>query len=164
LLDVIQSALIQVLIAVILFGLLLVVAGFLQRTIYGSPLSIRKQIGLVVIALVFSLPILGQVLQRFLDIYDVMQTILLAAAVYFLYAPVRRLLTRRGILTNSFEPQAAVPQAVKVSTQYRQFVDALKGDWQTADRLITLERRKDPRAGWQMWVERAHARLIRDQS
>jgi hypothetical protein len=82
LLDVAFTLLVQVVIAIMLFGWLIIVVDNLKGALKITPFSQNMRLGVFLASAIVALPLMGSVFHRPVDNYDIAQTLLILAATF----------------------------------------------------------------------------------
>ena len=176
--------LVQAAIASILAGLFLAIVRILPGNLFSLCLSRLALLFLLVAAAIVALPFVSSVFDRPVDIYDGIQTAVLAVIWAFLIPPVQRLLKRfepkstgRAIPPQpqsafrpaqpAYAPKPAPPKPESISYAdeglYRRLLNAVGSDRDVAERLINYESERVPHASRNECIQRALDRLTHDR-
>jgi hypothetical protein len=139
LLDIIYATFVQALLALLLFGWLIVLSEVVQG---GTPFASRPwgvKFGVFAACVLMIFPLMGKVFHRSVDIYDVGQTVIIIAL---------GLLLIRSNFKFVRSPLANASMVILPSNMglYQNLLVKVGGDKAVAQRLIEYERRKQPGA------------------
>jgi len=166
-LDLLLSFGAHLLMAMALLSLLLLALRVLIRERLDSILS-RPTLTLIFLAIAVAvLPLVPILLDRSLDLYDALQTIVMAAAFFFLVEPVRALLRATPWKSSVGGARSRLLRTQRYGRTERklrrELMNKVLGDEATADRLVAYERRRAPRDSLEEHLKRALGRLDRDR-
>jgi len=166
-LDLLLSFGAHLLMAMALLSLLLLALRVLIRERLDSILS-RPTLTLIFLAIAVAvLPLVPILLDRSLDSYDALQTIVMAAAFFFLVEPVRALLRATPWKSSVGGARSRLLRTQRYGRTERklrrELMNKVLGDEATADRLVAYERRRAPRDSLEEHLKRALGRLDRDR-
>jgi hypothetical protein len=175
---------VQAVSAAILAGLFLAIVRIISSNLFSLCLSRPALLLLLVVTASAALPFVSSVFDRPLDMYDGIQTVVLAVIWAFLTQPIRRLLKRfepasarlaiplqresaRRPAQPAYAPQSAPPEPESMSYSdeglYRRLLSSVGGDRAKAKRLIDFEHTRAPYAGRDECIQRALDSLAHDR-
>jgi hypothetical protein len=157
----------HLLMAMALLSLLLLSLRALSRERLDSILS-RTTLTLVFLVIAVAvLPLVPLLFGRSLDVYDALQTIVMAAAFFLLVEPVTALLGAASRGSSAGRARSRTLRALRYGRTERklrrELMSKVLGDEATADRLVAYERRRAPGASLEEHLKRALGRLGRDR-
>lgn len=151
LLDVAFTLFVQIVIAIMLFGGLMIVVDIVKSGLHFAPLSQNIGRGIFLISVIVALPSIGIVFHRPVDIYDIAQTVLILAS-GLLFQPLKRFFVTPPIDRTPHRPvdgpTASTGGAASYASSelYRNLLNKTGGDKEMVERLIEYERNRKPYA------------------
>lgn len=149
LLDVAFALFVQIAIAVMLFGWLVVVVDNVKGFSRIAPLSQNMKLGIFLASAIVALPLIGIVFHRRVDIYDIVQTVFIVVA-GLLFEPLERFFASPRIDHAPHRPLYGQAESTAGAASYanralyQELLSKAAGDKDKVERLIEYERRRNP--------------------
>ncbi len=167
LLDVSFTLVVQIVIAAMLFGWLIIVIDIVQGALNAAPLSHNAKLGVFSFSVILALPLISIAFHRPIDFYDIIQTVSVIACLW-LFEPLKRFFTRSKAgqtpRRRAYRPTASTVGVGSYANSdlYRKLLNKAKGDSELVERLVEYERKRKPYAGQEELMERAINRWEHD--
>lgn len=167
LLNVAFTLFVQIAIATMLFGWLVIVVDIVKGALNFTSLSRNVRLGVFLTSVIVALPLIGRVFHRPVDIYDIAQTVLVIAGgllleprIRFLVGPPIDQTPRRDVDGPTAAAVGVAPYAN--SELYRNLLNKAAGNKEMVGRLIEYERKRKPYASQEELLRDAIERWEQD--